>query len=61
MKKKDKNLNLYLLGEFFGKASVIFTEVLIITSILGVACDLLWDTNERRQQARVLTNKNNNK
>lgn len=59
MKKKDKNLKWYLLGEFLGKASVICTEVLIITSVLGVACDLIWDFKERKQQARVVTNKNN--
>ena len=61
MKKKDKNLKWYLMGEFLGKTSVICTEVLIITAVLGVACDLIWDVKERRQQARVVTNKNNNK
>ena len=57
MKKKDKNLKWYLLGEFSGKAAVLCTEALIVFSVIGVACDLIWDISERRQQAKVLTTK----
>ena len=53
MKKKDKNLKWYLMGEFLGKTSVICTEVLIITAVLGVACDLIWDINERRARKNL--------
>ena len=62
MKRKDKNRNLkwYLGGEFCGKAAVLCTEALIVFSVLGIACELIWDFNERKQQARVLTNKNKN-
>lgn len=58
MKKKDKNLKWYLLGEFMGKLSVVCTEVLIVTSVLGVMCDLAWDISERRTARKKLnTNK----
>lgn len=57
MKKEDKDFGWFAGSEFFGKASVFFTKVLIVCSVLGLLCSLVRDIKERRTQNSSNKNK----
>lgn len=57
MKKEDKDFGWFAGSEFFGKASVFFTKVLIVCSVLGLLCSLVRDVKERRAQNSSNKNK----